>query len=114
MAITRYETVTFKTVTQSVDTFGQYTTSMTPWFTCRALVSNVGNNLRISERYRSYHNMLNMTLNYSPNVRTIADTQHAYTVEYRGLDYRIDNAMESKDRMKVTLTCFRTDPTTAV
>lgn len=114
MAIARYENVTINTVTNGVDAFGQYTTSITPKFTSRGLIADVSNSLRISERYRLYQDLVNVTFNYTPNIKLIVDNQQEYSITWRGYDWRITDVRESNDRMRVTLLCFRNDPTTAV
>ena len=114
MGIKRYENVTVNSVTNGIDAFGQYTTSITPLFTSRPLVGDVANSLRISERYRVYQDLVNLTFNYTPNVKNIVDHQQEYSITWRGYDWRITDVRESNDRMRVTLLCFRNDPNTAV
>ena len=114
MGIVRYENATINSLTNGVDTFGEYTTTTTPMFTSRALVSDVANALRISERYRIYQDLVNLTFNYTPAIKRIADYQDEYSVTWRGNDWRITDVRESNDRMKVTLLCYRNDPETTV
>jgi len=52
MAITRYENIVVNNVTNSVNAYGEQTTTITKWFDTRAKVSDVANSLRIAERYR--------------------------------------------------------------
>jgi hypothetical protein len=114
MAITRYENVDINNVTNGVNAVGEYTTTITKWFTSRALVADVANSLRISERYRVYQDLVNLTFNYTPNIKDIVDNQNLYSITWRGFDWRITDVRESNDRMKVTLLCYRNDPTTTV
>jgi hypothetical protein len=114
MAITRYENLMMNHVTNGVDTIGQYTTTITPWFETRGLVHDVANSLRISEKYRVYQDLVNITLNYTPNTKEIVDNQNLYSITWRGFDWRITDIRESNDRMKVTFTCYRNDPETPV
>ncbi len=114
MAITRYENLDINNVTNGVNSVGEYTTSIVKWFTSRALIADVTNSLRISERYRVYQDLVNLTFNYTPNIKTIVDNQNLYSITWRGFDWRITDVRESNDRMKVTLLCFRNDPTTPV
>lgn len=65
MGIVRYENATINDVTNGTDSFGEYTTTITPMFTSRALVSDVANSLRISEKYRVYQDLVNLTFNYT-------------------------------------------------
>jgi hypothetical protein len=114
MGIKRYENLTINTVTNGVDEVGAYTTTITPWFATRGLIADVNNSLRISERYRVYQDLVNMTFNYTPNMKTIVDNQNLYSLNWRGQDWRITDARESNDRMRVTLLCYRNDPATRV
>jgi len=78
------------------------------------LVSSVKNSVAITERYRVYQDLIQFKFNYTPNLRQIVDNQNLYSVNYRGNDWRITDAIESNDRMSVTLMCYRSDPTTKV
>jgi hypothetical protein len=110
MAITRYENVTINRVTNGVNTYGDQTTTITEWFQTRAKVADVHNNLRISDRYRVYSDLVNLTFNYTPNTKEIVDNQNLYSLIWRGLDWRITDVMEANDRMSVTFLCYRNDP----
>lgn len=114
MSIARYENLTINNVVNAIDDYGQYTTSIVPWFETRGRVADVANSLRISERYRVYQDLVNITVNYTPNIRQIVDNQNLYAVNWRGYDWRITDIRESNDRMKVTLLCYRNDPATPV
>ena len=114
MAIARYENVTINSVTNGVDSFGEYTTTITPLFVSRPVVHDVANSLRIAERYRVYQDLVNLTFNYTPNIKRIVDHQNEYSITWRGHDWRVTDVRESNDRMKITLLCYRNDPETAV
>lgn len=93
---------------------GEYTTTITEWFKTRAVVADVSNTVRISERYRVYSDLVNLTLNYTPNTKELVDNQNLYSITWRGLDWRITDVRESNDRMHVMLLCYRNDPDTTV
>jgi len=114
MGINRYENVEVNSVTNGVDTLGQYTTTITPWFTTRARVRDVTNSLRIADRYRAYQDLVNLTFNYTPNMKMVVDDQDLYSITWRGKEWRITDVRESDDRMNITLLCFYNDPSTAV
>jgi hypothetical protein len=114
MAIVRYENLAVNNVTNGVNAVGEYTTTITKWFDTRGLVHDVTNSLRIAERYRVYSDLVNITLNYTPNTKEIVDNQDLYSITWRGFDWRITDIRESNDRMKVTLLCYRNDPDTPV
>lgn len=114
MSIVRYENITINNVENSVDEFGQYTTTITPWFGTRALVSDVNNSVRIADRYRVYQDLVNLTVNYTPNMKTIVDAQDLYSITWRGQEWRITDVRESNDRMKVTFLCYFNQPDTPV
>jgi len=114
MAITRYENASINEVTNGVDSYGEYTTTITPLFTSRALVSDVANSLRIADRYRVYQDLVNLTFNYTPAIKRIVDNQNEYSITWRDNDWRITDVRESNDRMRVTLLCYRNDPDTPV
>jgi hypothetical protein len=114
MAIVRYETLTVNNVTNGTNAVGEYTTTITKWFDTRGLVHDVANTLRISERYRSYSDLVSITLNYTPNVKNMVDNQNLYSITWRNRDWRITDVRESNDRQKATFTCYRNDPVVPV
>lgn len=114
MAIARFENITVNRLTFGKSSFGEQTTTTGLWFATRARVSSVSNNVKISEKYRVYADIVNFTLNYTPNTREIVDNQNLYSINYRSFDWRIDAVRETDDRMNVILTCVRNDPLTAV
>jgi len=114
MAIARFENIKINNLTFGKSDFGEQSTTQSLWFETRARVASVANSLKIAEKYRLYQDMTNFTLNYTPNMKTIVDNQHLYSITWRGKDWRIDNARESDDRMNIVFMCYRSDPVTAV
>ncbi len=114
MSIKRYENIRINSLTFAKSAFGEQTTTIAKWFDTRALVSDVANSLRISERYRVYQDMTNFMINYTPNAKTIVNRQDLYSITWRGHDWRITDVRETNDRQHVILMCYRTDPVTAV
>jgi hypothetical protein len=114
MAIARYERLTVKNVTNSVDSFGQQTTTLTNWFDTVARVMDVRNSTQITKDDRIYTDLVKFVMNYTPNMKQIVDYQNLYSIFWRNNDYRITDVMESNDRMNVTLLCYRNDPNTSV
>lgn len=114
MAITRYENVEVNTVTNGVDSVGQYTTTITPWFATRARVRDVANSLKVTEKYRVYQDLVNLTFNYTPNMKRIVDDQDSYSITWRNQEWRITDVRESDDRMNITLLCYYNAPNTPV
>ena len=112
MAIARYENFTVNNVVNSIDEFGQYTTTLTKWFETRGRVADVKNGLTITKDDRVYTDLVNFTVNYTPNTRQIVDYQNLYSINWRGHDWRITDCRESNDRMNVTFLCYRNDPVT--
>lgn len=110
----RYENIDVNTVTNSVNNIGEQTTTVTKWFTTRALVSDVTNSLRISDRYRAYSDLINLTVNYTLNTKTMSINQDDYSITWREEEWRITDIRESNDRQKVTFICYRNDPVTPV
>lgn len=114
MAIARYENVTVNNVTNGVDELGQYTTNIAPWFQTRAIVHDVRSNVRIADRYRAYQDLVNLTFNYTPNIKSIVDDQDLFSITWRGQEWRITDVMESNDRMSITFLCYYNQPNTPV
>lgn len=114
MAISRFENVNVNNLTFGVDSFGEYTETITKKFTTRPLVSSVKNSVAITERYREYQDLIEMKFNYTPNMKDVVDNQDKYSITWRDKDWRITSVLESNDRMSVTLMCYRSDPTTKV
>lgn len=114
MAIVRYENVDVYNLGETTDAYGEQTSTETFWFSLKALVHDLANSLRISEKYRVYSDLAQFTMNYTPNMKTIVDHQDLYTFKWRGFDWRITDCRESNDRMKVTFICYRNDPASPV
>lgn len=114
MAITRYESLAVNRVVTTKSAMGQQSSAVVPWFNTRGLVHDVTNSLRISEKYRVYNNLVNITLNYTPNTKEMTDNQNLYSISWRGFDWRITDCREHNDRMKVTFICYRNDPAVPV
>lgn len=114
MGIARFEPIAVNNLTFAKSDFGEQSTTQTKWFNTRAKVSDVANNVKISDKYRLYQDLVNFTLNYTPNTKQIVDRQDLYSITYRGHDWRIADVRESNDRMTVMFLCYRNDPVTAV
>jgi hypothetical protein len=114
MAIARFENITVNSLVFAKSSFGEQTTTTALWFATRAKVASVSNSVRISEKYRVYADMVNFTLNYTPNTKEIVNNQNLYSINYRNFDWRIDAVRETDDRMNVIFTCVRNDPVAAV
>lgn len=114
MAITRFENVAINNLTFGKSDFGEQSTTQTKWFDTRARVADVSNNVKISDKYRLYQDLVNFTFNYTPNMKTIIDNQQSYSITWRGNDWRITDVREANDRMTVRFMCYRSDPVTAV
>lgn len=114
MGIARYENISINSLTFGKSDFGEQTTAQTLLFKTRALVHDVANSVRISEKYRVYQDLTNFRINYTPAARNIVDNQHLYSLTWRDKDWRITDVRESNDRQWVTLMCYRTDPVTSV
>lgn len=112
--VARYENVIINNVTNGTNTVGEYTTTITPWFETRGLVHDIANSLRISEKYRVYTDLLSITFNYTPNIRTIVDNQDLYSLTWRNKEWRISDVREHNDRQFATFMCYRNDPSVPV
>jgi len=112
--VKRYENVVINNVTNGVNTVGEYSTTITPWFETRGEVHDIANSLRIADKYRAYTDLLSITLNYTPNIRTVVDNQNAHSLTWRNKDWRISDVRESNDRQYATFMCFRNDPSVPV
>jgi hypothetical protein len=112
--VKRYENIAVKTLSFSKNDFGEQSTTQTLWFNTRATIADVANSVRIADKYRVYSDIVQMTVNYTPNIKLIVDNQNAYSINWRGYDWRIDNVRETNDRQFAQLTCVRNDPVVAV
>lgn len=113
MAIARFENIQVNNLKFDKSEYGEQTTTQTKWFETRARVGDVANSVRISEKYRLYNDLVEFTLNYTPNMKRIVDNQNLYSIRWRNHDWRITDCRESNDRMTVMFMCFRSDPATA-
>jgi hypothetical protein len=114
MAIARFENITVNNLSFGQSSFGEQSTTITKWFATRARVHSVANHVRIADKYRVYSDIVEFTLNYTPNTKTIVDNQNAYSINWKNFDWRIDNVREADDRMTVKFLCVRNDPVVAV
>ena len=114
MAIARYENLTVQNVATATDAYGQQVTTTTKWFDTRARVQDVRNSLQINKDDRVYTDLVKFTMNYTPNMKQVVDSQNLYAIFWRNAEWRITDVMESNDRMNVTLFCYRNDPTVSV
>lgn len=114
MSIVRYENITINQVSNGVNSFGEYTTTLTKWFDTRALVENVSNALRISDRYREYNDVIMFTVNYTRNTKTMAESSFNYSITWGNKEWRITDAKEHNNRQKVTFYCYFNHPSTPV
>lgn len=114
MAIARFENITVNSLTFSKDGFGEQSTTQTEWFKTRARVHSVANHVRISDKYRVYSDIVEFTLNFTPNTLEMVNNQNLYSIVWKNFSWRIDNVRESDDRMTVKMLCVRNDPVVAV
>lgn len=114
MAIARFENITINNLSFAQSSFGEQATTITKWFDTRARVHSVANHVRITDKYRVYSDIVEFTLNYTPNTRTIINNQNLYSIKWKNFDWRIDNVREADDRMTVKFLCVRNDPVVAV
>ena len=114
MAIARFENISVNNLTFGQSAFGEQSTTQALWFQTRARVHSVANNVKITDKYRVYSDIVEFTLNYTPNIKLIVDNQNAYSITWRGFDWRIDNVREADDRMTALFLCVRNDPVVAV
>ena len=114
MAIARFESITVNQLAFAKSDFGEQTTSISEWFKTRARVHSVANHVKISEKYRVYSDIVEFTLNFTPNTREMIRNQNLYSINWNGFDWRIDNVREANDRMTVNILCVRNDPVVAV
>jgi hypothetical protein len=114
MSIARFENITVNQLTFGKSSFGEQSTTITKWFDTRARVHSVSNTVRISDRYRVYADIVEFTLNYTPNTKEIINNQNLYSIKWKNLDWRLDSVRESDDRMTVRFMCVRNDPVAAV
>ena len=83
MAIARFENVVVNNLTFAKDVYGEQATAIVPWFTTRAIVKDVRNSVRISDRYRVYSDLVDVTFQYTPNMKGIVDNQDKYSFTSR-------------------------------
>lgn len=112
--VKRYEEVQVYDLTFSTSAYGENVTTKTLKFASKAEVKEVKNDLRITDKYRVYTGLINLTFNFTPYTRDMYDNQNLYSIIWRNHEWRIENAIESNDRMKVSFLCYHNDPVTKV
>ena len=88
MAIARFENITVKNLTFGSNSFGEQSTTQTEWFKTRARVHAVKNHIRISDKYRVYSDIVEFTLNYTPNTLSIINNQNLYSINWKNKTHR--------------------------
>jgi len=111
--VVRIEQIGINNLTFSKTSLGEQTTTETLWFNTRARTSDVKGNDNIRERYRQYDDVVHLLVNYTPNIKTVIDNTHLFSVAYRNKSWRIADMYEHDDRQHVSITCVRNDPATA-
>ena len=114
MGIARFENITINNLAFGQSSFGEQSTTITKWFETRARVHSVANHVKITDKYRVYSDVVEFTLNYTKNTKSIIDNQNLYSIKWKNFDWRIDNVREADDRMSALFLCVRNDPVTAV
>ena len=114
MTIVRFETISINTLSFTKSAFGEQGVTQTLWFKTRAKIHEVNSAIKISDKYRDYHDITEFEINYSPNARTIVENPGNYSITYDGDSWRIEDAKSDNSRQHVRLMCFRNDPVTAV
>ena len=112
--VARYEEAQVYTLTFSTSAYGDTVTTKTLKFQSKPEIREVKNDLSITDKYRVYAGLINFTFNFTPYTRDMYDNQNLYSIVWRNHDWRIDSAIESNDRMKVTFLCYHNDPLTQV
>jgi hypothetical protein len=75
MAIARFENITVNRLSFGTSSFGEQSTTESLWFQTRARVHSVANHVKISDKYRVYSDIVEFTLNYTPNTREMVTTK---------------------------------------
>jgi hypothetical protein len=114
MAIARFENVTVNNLTFGTDSYGQGSTTIAPWFVTRAKVMDVNPSVGINKDDRVYQERVKFMLNFTPNTLNMSNNQNLYSFTWRNQDWRIDDVMESNDRMNITFHAYRNDPVPSV
>lgn len=112
--IVRFETITVNNLSFSKSAFGEQSVTETVWFKTRAKVHEVNTSIKISDKYRDYHDIVQFEVNYSPNFKAVVSGTGNYSITYEGESWRIEDAKSDNNRQHVMLMCFRNDPQTAV
>ena len=114
MAIARFENITVNNLSFSTDSYGQGTTTIAPWFQTRAKVMDVTQAVGINKDDRVYQERVKFMLNFTPNTLTMSENQEGYSITWRSNDWRIDDVIESNDRMNITFYAYRNKPVASV
>lgn len=112
--VARYENVDVYGLSFTTTAYGETTTIKTLKFSSKPEIQQVKNNLLITDKYRVYAGLINLKFNFTRYTRDMYDNQNLYSIIWRNHDWRIDSAVESDDRMKVTFLCYHNDPSTRV
>ena len=110
----RWDSVSVSLVTTAIDSTGSQTFTKTGTAKLGAQVFDVHSSLVISERYRSYQDLTNFKIRYTPFMRTVVNSQENYCITYRNQDFRITDVFEDSSRQFVTLLCYANKPGTAL
>ena len=96
--IEKFETVTVNKLVRTNDANGEAVITPTVWFTSVAKVDDIANLLKVQDQYRLYTSFGSLGLQYTPNTFAIAMDNSGYSFTWRGISWRIMDAVENARR----------------
>lgn len=113
MAINQFVNVTVWKITRGVDDYGNNKQTLTDPIATGGYYGDNRNAINIETGERVYTDNMNIRMRYTPLVYRMMEHPSEYSLEFRGQQWRINDNIESRDRMSVEFICFRNDPKAA-
>lgn len=114
MGIAQLYPIEVAQITRGVDSRGTSVTTETNRIKCGAYYGDNRNTIGIEGEERVYMDTIELTMRYTPLVHNMVMTPSSWVIYFRGEQYRVNDSIESKDRMSVQFTCYRNMPEPSV
>ena len=112
--IAQWQAITVYPLTRGVDSRGNTTTTLGDAINTGAYYIDRATEINIDADKRTYQDEIFLRMRFTPLTKAMAIKTSGYTVDFRTQDYRIQDAVESPDRLWVTFRCYRVDPSISI
>lgn len=113
MTIRQYVNLTVWKITREVDDYGNNKQVLSDPVATGGYYGDNKNTINIESNERVYIDSISLRLRLTPMVYAMAMNPSGYSIEFRGEQWRVNDNVESGDRMSIEFTCYRNAPETS-